>query len=363
LAQGKLDAAIDAYTTGVWVSTYPEGHINTFVEAVDARFGEAGDDILPIIRKHLFRSGGVSGRFVDMVRPSPEELAMMTPIEPNRPAAICLSNRAAVHLKAGRVGEAEADAREAIARCPVYAKGYYRLSQCLLQQPKGGKEEASRIQVQVKQFTTLQEMSKLVMWDGMAAVMVGWVPFPEFTMHYVKVRGLKYWAKIRADEPLGAVSVTPFLPSFHAVGVTLLFSLVPIANGQWLQYAVQLTTTDFEVAKVEGMDMIALDAQGGDQLELPPHGHPTATTKMLAPGFIAQMTGEAEEDHKVKVVAISLGQGLTELKGMVEEAMVAMNLPLHRIRVQLSSSTQHGPVSGGGIGGFGGHIGGLLGGL
>lgn len=120
LKDGDLDRAVAGYTNALKIADADE-HVDELFAVLSQRpngsvghkLDAAKADLAPIIRKFV---------------PGPN----LSRGEPNQPAAICLANRAAVHLKAGRVVEAVGDARLAAIICPEYIKAHFRLRQALL---------------------------------------------------------------------------------------------------------------------------------------------------------------------------------------------------------------------------------------
>ena len=119
LKDGDLDGAIEGYTCALSIvdasnlaalfdvlGSWPADSAGSKLAAVE-------EDIAPLIREYL---------------PGP----VLSRGEPNRPAAICLANRASALLQAGRTEAAAADARRATLACPEYIKGHHRLRQALL---------------------------------------------------------------------------------------------------------------------------------------------------------------------------------------------------------------------------------------
>ena len=119
---GEFELAIAHYTDALAITDCRQG-VHTFFDALDScaedsaaqRLAGARADIEPIVLK--FMPGPVDG---------PHGAR-----RPNRPAAICLSNRACALIKAGRLADATLDARAAVATCPEYLQGHYRLKQAL----------------------------------------------------------------------------------------------------------------------------------------------------------------------------------------------------------------------------------------
>lgn len=119
LDAGDYAGAIGQYTAAL--SLVDASNVAALFEALSMRpansagpmLAAAKDDIAPII-----------GQFVAG--------PVMAHGEPNKPAAICLANRASALLKAGRCEAAVADALAATSYCPEYLKGHYRLKQALL---------------------------------------------------------------------------------------------------------------------------------------------------------------------------------------------------------------------------------------
>lgn len=118
LKEGNYEAAIQDYTRALKIAD--ASNVDSLFEAASERpANSAGpklaaikEDIAPIIRRFI---------------PGP----VLSRGEPNKPAAVCLANRAAVHLKLGRNVAAVADARAATIICPEYLKGHFRLKQAL----------------------------------------------------------------------------------------------------------------------------------------------------------------------------------------------------------------------------------------
>ena len=67
------------------------------------------------------------------------------------------------------------------------------------------------------------------------------------------------------------------------------------------------------------------DYENGDDLELPPHGRPSPKSREVAPKMIARMLAEIQ-DRGVKVSSLVVGQGLVEMVGIVEQALLDFGL-------------------------------------
>lgn len=117
-----FQAAIDYYTSAYSICDDDgTGRVGAFFEALNTHLEDsvahgilgARQDIEPIlqqlIRTPCFEDG-----------------------EPNKPAAICLSNRAAAHLKLGNTLKAVQDAHKAVTLCPEYTKAMHRHKQALI---------------------------------------------------------------------------------------------------------------------------------------------------------------------------------------------------------------------------------------
>lgn len=119
LKDGDLDGAIEGYACAL--SIVDASNLAALFDALGswpadsagAKLAAAEEDIAPLIREYL---------------PGP----VLSRGEPNRPAAVCLANRASALLQAGRTEAAVADARAATLACPEYIKGHHRLRQALL---------------------------------------------------------------------------------------------------------------------------------------------------------------------------------------------------------------------------------------
>ena len=117
LKDGDLDGAIEGFTSVLSIAEATHAVAALFdllsswpADSAGAQLAAAKDDIAPIVREYL---------------PGP----VLARGEPNRPVAICLTNRATAHLQAGRPEAAVADARAATLACPEYIKGHYCLGQ------------------------------------------------------------------------------------------------------------------------------------------------------------------------------------------------------------------------------------------
>ena len=158
LHHGSIDQAIELYSDALTVADASEG--------VDAFF-DAMDD----------HAEGSAGHRLAAARTDIEQLivqAMPGPgrHDPNRPAAICLANRASALIKAGCASEAVLDARAAIETCAEYLKGHHRLKQALL--AANSTEEARQVGEQIRRFETLQSAGD-AMYIGFLLHCVGWL--------------------------------------------------------------------------------------------------------------------------------------------------------------------------------------------
>jgi len=247
---------------------------------------------------------------------------------PNKPAAVCLSNRATVHLKCGRVKEALSDAQEAIQLCPMYVKAHYRYAQALEQQgDKASKKKAAETLKRIKEHTLVCGLGQF--WDACAALTVGWMDMDNFMFNLERVREDIIWNRIIQDHEAKYVA-GPLSPA-----VSFIFSLVPMMGGQWLTMSVKYRCDDPPsvpqevpgVIRFDLMHLMILDVKHGDDLERRPHGHPSAMSRKSAPGHIARLLSQAvergiiiETDSFTSMFGcgIMLGQGLTGMVQVIE---------------------------------------------
>ena len=228
--------------------------------------------------------------------------------EPNLPRAICLSNAAAALLKAGKPKDALEEVLDAVAICPEYVKAHHRLVSCW--RAVGKVSEAADLE---KQLGMLKWMREQMAWVGLNLVCVGWIG----TLAYEQIYGPAYFkhecAKIAEIKKK----------------VTVLASLVPVGDAQWLTVGVEYRSLG--VSMMEGgpperrhdcMHMVQLDHENGGIVQSPPHGRASKKAIERFPrailGFLRKLRGEAiEPEH------LCLGQGLTIFERSMKKQLKA----------------------------------------
>ena len=128
--------------------------------------------------------------------------------EPNKPAAICLANRASAHLKAGRATEAVGDARAATKFCPEYVKGHHRLMQAL--HAAGDTNEAAVVQVQLARFRQHSDM-KPGFWLGFRLVLIGWIDHITYLKAYESPRSHDWLCRAKEIQATAPSPVAPLI--------------------------------------------------------------------------------------------------------------------------------------------------------
>ena len=183
LKEGDTERAIAGYTKALKVADPDVFVTGLFAALADAsprcmpcadRLVGAQQDIAPFIRQHV---GGPAAN------------------EPNWPAALCLSNRAACHLRQDRPEVALADAERATRLCPEYVKGHYRRFQALT--ALGRVEEAADVKAAIERFSQLSQVGAASevahgIWLGLRLVHVGWLELDTYLSTYEPLRARRW---------------------------------------------------------------------------------------------------------------------------------------------------------------------------
>ena len=219
LAKGNYAGAIALYTDALLLATTRR-----------PQFG--------VLSKLSFGNGkqlnaAVSNKILGFL-PSPEDpyqfehAGRRRQIQPlNKPAAICLANRAAAHLKVDNPQKALADGIEATRWCPEYLKGHHRVvrSHLALKQ----KAAAKKVKAEIKQFEAMFAMPDY----SLAMLAVGWISQTTQQLQYQEgrykeaVRRLEEASSSGQDMMLElSVGLVPFLVAFFCSSTGALHDFV-----------------------------------------------------------------------------------------------------------------------------------------
>jgi tetratricopeptide (TPR) repeat protein len=262
--------------------------------------------------------------------------------EPNKPAAVCLANRALVHFQCGRLEESLADAEAATLELPEYVKAHHRVAKVRGALAKRAREQlqallssgtatgdvgaqSGKLRAEAKAHAQAakekQEEMKVyengcrLPYHGAALVGAGWVDVNCDLLVYQQTRFSHICAQIRG----------PGVPEWHestgnsgAASMTVgssSCSLVNFAGRQWLMMGI---TCRFVV---KCLKLLLVDAENGNELDGPPHGHPTAKARKAVPQLLVHFVQDVKTAARVHVGMLQLGQGLTEMVEVVQAAM------------------------------------------
>ena len=179
LASGDFERAVEGYTAALAVADGAVAGVGAFFDSLSAHPDSSSAaqqlvgaymDIAPILRQWMGGPNAERG-------------------EPNKPAAICLANRAAVHIKSGRAEAALSDASAALAFCPEYLKGRHRQMQALRAVGADAAERLTHLQRQVDMHSELTRSSLAGApspgtWLGVQLTLVGWLDFATYSRVY-----------------------------------------------------------------------------------------------------------------------------------------------------------------------------------
>ena len=154
--------------------------------------------------------------------PPGETAVELNVVYPNYPAAVCLSNRAAVHLKQKQYKKALRDATKACALCPEYVKGHARQVAAL--KGLGQVAQAAEVEEEIADYNT---GLRFLPWYGAALLTAGWLDHESHTAVYTKAHSDWVISRVTAG---GNDDRSKFV---HAKA-----SLVPFQGGQWLMIGV-----------------------------------------------------------------------------------------------------------------------------
>ena len=316
LNAGDLDASIECYTYALWF-TEPNWPLYVFFEALrsspdgsaGSRLAEAEPDVGECMMRHLpdgprswtqeLSSLGMSGQ------------AVYTP--PNRPAAVCLANRAAVCLKASRPQQALADARAAVRRCPAYVKAHYRHAQALRAcgQHEKAETEAARLKRYEEVLANCRRNAARGGWTpAMCLLDSGYIDVAEYVFVYERTRFSYVMRHLKE----------------HGIrrGV-LKASLVPFMAGQFLCMGLHASVEQQHAAQtsIEHILFHMMDPNGAELAEKPPHGQATDLAMDFAPARISGMVRDFETIPGLgfKVTGLHLGQGFLQHASTIRQTL------------------------------------------
>ena len=304
LKRGDRTEALSCYTYALYL-TQPNWPIYVFFEALNAwpegsaaaRLASAENDIGQSISRFL--PDGPRSFTQDLAPVGRHGLVTYTP--PNLPAAICLANRAAVHLKASRPQLALADAAQAARTCPEYVKGQFRYAQAL--RAAGKTIKAAAEESRLKSYQDMMAhcaTSKYGWWPAICLLNVRMIDPEEFIFVYEHVR-LKYFHDQMQREQVREIGAKA--------------CLVPFNNGQFLSVSAWREVIHEPGRREEAVDNLFLhemDEAGADLAEEPPHGRATHLAMERVPRRLSDILHELER-RKLKVTELRLGQGLTPI--------------------------------------------------
>ena len=186
LHEGRLEHAIMLYTDALTIADKNKG-VAALFDALNAHMEDSAgyrlaalrSDLEPILCRHM-----------------PGPIGRHDVYEPNKPAAICLANRASALMKADRATDAVLDARAAVAACAGYVKGHHRLKQALL--AAGLNEEAAVVDSQIRQYEALMKPCDSLMNVGFKLKCVGWLTGRDYIDVYEAPRNY-HWLHAALD--------------------------------------------------------------------------------------------------------------------------------------------------------------------
>jgi len=272
--------------------------------------------------------------------------------EPNRPAAVCLANRALVHFQRGRLEASLADALASAKELPEYVKAHHRVRaahaalakraeqrlQALLSGGEatgdvGAQAGALRGAVREHKQAVADRAEAMQMYErgratlpyqGAALIGAGWLGPTTDVLLYQSARFAHICAAIRGDAPRWREGEGDS-PAQLTVGSSNC-SLVNFGGAQWLLMGVTCCTLAFERYAVKAMKLLPMDPGNGNDLDMPPHGHPSAASRAKVPAVLAQYVKDLKSQARVRVGMLQLGQGLVEMVEVVQAAMAEAGL-------------------------------------
>lgn len=274
-----------------------------------ARFAAAESDLRDVIRG--FMPDGPRATVPFDAEAAQRSAVLGEPVEgsePNLPRAICLANSAAALLKAGKPDAAVVEALDAVAFCPEYVKGHHRLASCW--RAVGKEDAAAQLE---KELDMVKWMRGKHSWIGVNMLCLGWIG----TLTYEQIYGPAFFkhecAKIAELKKK----------------VTVLASLVPVGDEQWLTVGVEYRSLGASI--MEGgtperrhdcMHMAQLDHENGSIVQSPPHGR---ASKASAARFPSAMLGFLHKlrDESVEPIHLCLGQGLKDFEPSMKKKLKA----------------------------------------
>lgn len=335
---GRYESAKRAYRDAAQVATSPRRGLDTLVDSLQ-RTGAPVDSarrITTVVARYLHPP-------VEWRRRRRGKLEVVP--APNRPAAVCLANRAAVLIKQKRFAEALDNARAAVELCPDYTKGHYREMRCHELMGRADDERAAR-----ERMAECKRFAGMYVDQSMVLFRLGWVEGAHLAP-YAAVRFHACLEHIRRESKAfnanyGRVVVPP---------VSAQVSLVRLGDAQCLRCNLTFTRPLEKDAspgrsaqqQLSNVWFRVLDQKRGAMLDKPPHGTPSPRSQALAPLLAADFLKRVIAEG-LAVVAVAIGQGLVELAEEVEKAVSAA-IPdrYSRPMVQVAYATRHGPTYGG----------------
>jgi hypothetical protein len=357
LKAGDHDGAVAAYSDALTVAQGREPQMKALLAALRERPTPAAS----AAARALLSNNGVAqlvGQFLPHLGLRPLEPAFpavstqVSPVrEPNRPAAVCLANRALVHFQRGRLEASLADALASAEELPEYVKAHHRVraahaalakrAEQRLQALLSGGEATGDVGAQAgalrgavrehKQAAAdraeamqAYERGRALPYQGAALIGAGWLDATTDVLLYQSARFAHICAAIRGNAPRWREGEGDS-PAQLTVGSSNC-SLVNFGGAQWLLMGVTCCTLAFERYAVKAMKLLLMDPENGNELDMPPHGRPSAASRAKVPAVLAQYIKDLKSQARVRVGMLQLGQGLIEMVEVVQGAMAEAGL-------------------------------------
>jgi tetratricopeptide (TPR) repeat protein len=333
--EGHKDRGNAAFQAGDWdsaIAHYSDGHF-----VANGSLEDSFDAVLDALSDHPQGSPqnqvsgnqqlacklfGYMGRQVGILRFDHGGVKMEAQ-QPNRPASICLANRAFAKEKAGLLQESLEDALRAAVLCPEYEKAHHRVKtahRALAEsaadpaEKKRHLKEAKKKQQQLKDY---KQALAILPCAETAMLVAGLIQHQEMIMVYMPERQAEIFRRILAEQSRDDYFGSP-------VHVTA--SLVPFQGGQWLLIGVRYVSGNGTPKQIDSAEFVPVDNRNGDDLERPPNGFASAAALQHVPQlllkFVAELTdalgggglggGAVRASEGPLVATIMLGQGLVQ---------------------------------------------------
>jgi hypothetical protein len=246
---------------------------------------------------------------------------------PNQPAAICLGNLSVAYMNIGEVTQALQAAKVATKLCPGYLKGHGRVQVCLhhlataktpapLDTDVVSKQLFKKREDLKKQYAleAKKKAEQMGMYEQMNPtpsycskfIMLRWMGFDEWDIYQTYRRQCIFdWIKYSTRDKTEPVNIGTNASLVEFLGGQFLLFNLTVFHPKW-----------FREVTIDAVHLQCLDKANDADLNLPPHGRPSARAAEYSPRTLRKFVEECQ-DNKLRVTSLMLGQGLVEMVAAV----------------------------------------------